>query len=226
MPYYAVQNGRIPGVYKSWAACQQQVKQFPKACFQKFNTEEEACEFFNKGSGNTNKVKSELPDITVSSPNVQPKSSSSTKYKGTSPEQSKALASIEMLRTTVMVLRQQLLSGLDMLTTQIDQVAASVHSGNYGSALGQGTSPEQLKRSFSDFTPLGLGGSGDDSKPSKKKAKKSNPVESTDCGFTGTPFPEDVGTVVYTDGASFNNGRASAKAGIGVFWGHGDPKKL
>ena len=30
--------------------------------------------------------------------------------------------------------------------------------------------------------------------------------------------------VVYSDGCCFNNGRASARAGIGVFWGHGSPQ--
>ena len=34
--------------------------------------------------------------------------------------------------------------------------------------------------------------------------------------------PERV--VVYSDGCCFNNGRHGAKAGIGVYWGDGDPR--
>lgn len=32
--------------------------------------------------------------------------------------------------------------------------------------------------------------------------------------------------VVYTDGACSNNGKATAKAGVGVFWGDGHPKNV
>ncbi|KAL8561740.1 Ribonuclease H1 [Nucella lapillus] len=52
---------------------------------------------------------------------------------------------------------------------------------------------------------------------------KPKPSECTDCGFTGVPFPDHEGKIVYTDGASFDNGCATARAGIGIYWGPHDP---
>ena len=40
--YYAVKKGRVPGVYTTWAECQQQVKGFPNAIYKSFPTLEEA----------------------------------------------------------------------------------------------------------------------------------------------------------------------------------------
>lgn len=44
-PFYAVAVGRIPGVYRTWPACQEQTRGFPKAQFKKFWTLEEAQNF-------------------------------------------------------------------------------------------------------------------------------------------------------------------------------------
>lgn len=111
-----------------------------------------------------------------------------------------------MLRATANALRastQQLLSGIDGLSSQIDQVAAFVHSGSNGAAefAGQGGVKDHLKRSYSDFTPLGSGGeakaggshSEAPSRPAKKARKmKLDPTGCTDCGFTGNVCPEYV----------------------------------
>ncbi|KAJ2704204.1 hypothetical protein FB645_003438 [Coemansia sp. IMI 203386] len=43
--YYAVRNGRRPGIYRSWAECQAQVSGFPRAKFKKFSTEQDARSF-------------------------------------------------------------------------------------------------------------------------------------------------------------------------------------
>ena len=42
MKYYAVKQGRIPGVYTTWAECEEQVKGYPGADYKKFNNEEDA----------------------------------------------------------------------------------------------------------------------------------------------------------------------------------------
>ena len=42
MPFYAVAKGRIPGIYKTWAECQEQVTGFGGAIFKKFETKGEA----------------------------------------------------------------------------------------------------------------------------------------------------------------------------------------
>ncbi len=43
--YYAVRNGRAPGVYRTWAECQAQVHGYPGAAFKAFPTEKEAADF-------------------------------------------------------------------------------------------------------------------------------------------------------------------------------------
>lgn len=40
--YYAVARGHKPGVYETWAECQEQTKDFKGAKFKKFTEEEEA----------------------------------------------------------------------------------------------------------------------------------------------------------------------------------------
>ncbi len=49
MPYYAVKKGRSPGVYKTWTECNENIKDYDKAVFKKFDTEEEAI-IFIKGT--------------------------------------------------------------------------------------------------------------------------------------------------------------------------------
>lgn len=43
--YYAVRNGRVPGIYTSWQKAKQQVNGYPDARFKSFSTREEAEEF-------------------------------------------------------------------------------------------------------------------------------------------------------------------------------------
>ncbi len=45
--YYAVKEGRMPGVYKTWADCEKQVKGYRGAVYKKFPTYEEAFKFTN-----------------------------------------------------------------------------------------------------------------------------------------------------------------------------------
>lgn len=49
--YYAVANGRNPGIYNSWNECKRQVHQFPNPVFRKFKTETEAHNFIQKNAG-------------------------------------------------------------------------------------------------------------------------------------------------------------------------------
>lgn len=134
---------------------------------------------------------------------------------------------IGMLRATAKALRstaEQLLSSIDSLSSQIEQVASSVHlrtnsSPTFVAEFGKAESvKDHLKRSYSECTALG--GSAPESE-AKKRQKKSPDV--SNCGFTGTPFPDDEGVPVFTDGASFHNGRATARAGIGVYWDQNSP---
>ena len=46
--FYAVRIGRVPGVYKSWAECSEQVFKFPGAKYKKFSTLSLAQEFISQ----------------------------------------------------------------------------------------------------------------------------------------------------------------------------------
>ena len=46
--YYAVRQGRKPGIYETWPACQDQVKGFKNAQFKSFKTREEAQAFLDQ----------------------------------------------------------------------------------------------------------------------------------------------------------------------------------
>lgn len=43
--YYAVRNGKKPGIYRSWEACRAMVHGYPGAVYKSFGTEEEALAF-------------------------------------------------------------------------------------------------------------------------------------------------------------------------------------
>lgn len=47
--FYAVQKGTIPGIYTTWAECQQNINGFPGAIFKSFPTKNEAEEFLTSG---------------------------------------------------------------------------------------------------------------------------------------------------------------------------------
>ncbi|NLY46551.1 MAG: reverse transcriptase-like protein [Tissierella sp.] len=46
--YYAVKNGRNPGIYNTWAECENEVKGFKEAKYKKFKTYEEAMAFIEE----------------------------------------------------------------------------------------------------------------------------------------------------------------------------------
>jgi ribonuclease HI len=59
--FYAVHRGRIPGIYRTWSACHEQIHKFPHAVYKKFNTRENAEAFVTQGqrgdlSGKVRKV--------------------------------------------------------------------------------------------------------------------------------------------------------------------------
>lgn len=59
--FYAVKEGRVPGIYRTWAECQEQVNGFSGAVFKGFATEEEAHDFM--GTGYVHKSDYHEPDV-------------------------------------------------------------------------------------------------------------------------------------------------------------------
>lgn len=56
--FYAVRKGKNPGIYKSWPACQQQVKGYSGAVYKSFTTLEDAQNFLNGQASQTSQTSS------------------------------------------------------------------------------------------------------------------------------------------------------------------------
>ena len=75
MKYYAVQKGRIPGIYTSWPECEKQVKGFTGAVYKSFNNEIDAFNFTQSNGyepSNKSKTKNKINnnDIDLSKYNI------------------------------------------------------------------------------------------------------------------------------------------------------------
>lgn len=81
--FYAVANGRKPGIYKTWEACQEQVSGFSKAKFKKFPSLSEAEHFIKKHLESLNL---ESRNVRVSTPEKQQDSSQGQKLESISPD--------------------------------------------------------------------------------------------------------------------------------------------
>ncbi|WVQ73833.1 hypothetical protein IAR50_003414 [Cryptococcus sp. DSM 104548] len=58
--FYAVRAGRVPGIYETWAECEQQTKAFPACEHQSFKTREEAQAWYEAPRGDPNYTLAEL----------------------------------------------------------------------------------------------------------------------------------------------------------------------
>jgi len=63
--YYAVKNGRTPGIYRSWDECKAQVTGYSNAIYKSFKSESDAKDFLR--GANSNIVEEELPSAEGSS---------------------------------------------------------------------------------------------------------------------------------------------------------------
>lgn len=52
--FYAVKVGKVPGVYSTWAECEEQVKGYPSASYKSFKTEADALKFIEQTKTTTN----------------------------------------------------------------------------------------------------------------------------------------------------------------------------
>lgn len=92
--YYAVRQGRVPGVYTTWADCEKQVKGFGGAIYKSFPTEAEARAFVEDSGLSLSDYMSANKSKPKSSQDVKSKSISSRSVSSTSRAQSKVSASV------------------------------------------------------------------------------------------------------------------------------------
>lgn len=70
MPFYAVKKGKIPGIYKTWLECEENIKGVDKAIFKKFDTEYEANQFIKGHEYKTNTKQIDKKEITINTINL------------------------------------------------------------------------------------------------------------------------------------------------------------
>ncbi|KAL9559790.1 hypothetical protein MBANPS3_000265 [Mucor bainieri] len=164
--YYAVMNGKKPGIYNTWPECQAQVKGFKNAQFKKFATMEEAQAFVDLGG----------PPANFNPPQPEPK--------------------FQATRVSIFHQnkRETPFSSNDSTPTTRVLPKRSREPSNSSSSNSDGERPSKLQNTGLDRQPTYA---------------------------TNEPY-----TVVYTDGASSNNGKHHARAGYGVYWGDNDPRNV
>ena len=64
--FYAVANGRIPGIYNTWSECEEQVKHFSNARFKRFNSFNEAVKFIEDFNASQDQSVSTTEQVAVS----------------------------------------------------------------------------------------------------------------------------------------------------------------
>lgn len=211
MPFYAVAKGRTAGIFMTWPDCEAQVKGFPGARYKKFDTVEGAQDFITTqgGSSITSKPKqskSSSKSFSSSSNNLKRSFSTSTStQKKSVPEKPKKKSKDETFENSDY--DDRFSDDSDdlnaMLSKQMDDIEQRLKTFEKGvdKIIKKGTRKTIL------IEP-----------PQNKRRKTSGgeEFETDDDGYVQ----------VYTDGACSSNGKNSARAGLGVYWGDGHPLNI
>ncbi|XP_054258155.1 ribonuclease H1-like [Macrosteles quadrilineatus] len=229
MPFYAVANGKVPGIYNSWEECQSQTKGFPQAKYKKFSTENEAKKFMETNTINSSNLLSIATAVeNINLPELKPlgKYSSQTLLK-----QDK----LSMLAEKLDQFMEQTNKKLDELAKRLDNFEACCAKGssegkrkNDQNSSSDEFSESKKKRLLETDSVDELG----ERRSTRNKSNSANgSVEEVDYPWRGNSNSSHDGfiidpdgfTVVYTDGACSNNGKRGAKAGIGIWFNHEHP---
>ncbi|KAK6380703.1 hypothetical protein LTS17_004903 [Exophiala oligosperma] len=174
--YYAVQSGKVPGVYTDWTQAQAQIRGFSKPKHKKFNTRIEAEAFVAAGK------------------------------KPSGPDQAQNLTPEEEIRRLIV---RNSAPGL-----QINGTYAPTDKDGNPYDVARRPLPPGAEDGYDPnvkLTPDGriVDRTEDEKNRTKMMAREKNPP-----GMLR----------IYTDGSSLKNGQAGARAGVGVFFGPQDPK--
>ncbi|XP_045158632.1 ribonuclease H1-like [Mercenaria mercenaria] len=223
MPFYAVRTGRIPGVYKTWDECKQQVDKFVKARYKKFNTEQEAQAFVKGFYNPTHNGQGVSSSTFKSSPT---KNFSSGYHNGGNHLSNKSLSTdiqLNIAEKEIEYLKEKLKqkeSEKKLLQTkaEIDQLKSQLQH--------KGKSPHvkhvlHKSKPYQHKTAVNSSNWKQNRTTQLIDLDEARQIHTATCSYGMGPNEE--APVVYTDGACTNNGYGEAKAGIGVYWGPGHP---
>lgn len=211
--FYAVANGRVPGVFLTWGECEKSVKDFPCAKFKKFTSEQEAKDFCKTPTKSfTKSTQAKYSNITFDSdsesdqePTVKTKSVS---YQKKSVPAKQQVNNFINTRAEEEVIRANInfdTSDSESETESKPQTKLIIEDMDNQSELDDDL--EVMMKNLSN-------------KKSESKLKSSHTSVLSELG----DFNPDI--IVYTDGACIDNGGPNAKAGIGVYFGPEDPRNV
>lgn len=240
--FYAVANGRTPGVFLTWAECEKSVKDFPGAKYKKFTSEQEAKDFCKAPVSTKSFVKS---TTTLTTPS-KPSTSTQSKYSDVSfdsesgsedePEvKPKAKTTFSSNKKPMPPVKPQV---NNFVSTRAEEEAIRANINFDSSEESDDEVKAKPKKTVTKSTPTKLVKSNitvepmdeeesdnqaDDLEVMMKNLSKEKSTHTSVLLELGD-FTPDI--IVYTDGACIDNGKEGAKAGIGVYFGPQDPRNV
>ncbi|RDW71360.1 hypothetical protein BP6252_07923 [Coleophoma cylindrospora] len=210
--YYAVRAGHTPGVYTNWEDCQEQITGFKGAQFKAYLDKTEA-EMFVTGKSLpvAQKTGDKFYGVAVGRvPGV---------YE-TWDEASEQVVGVKGPKYKKFATRKE---AEDFVKAGGNKVAAELTPTpkSTSNPLPKESKKSKVKEETSSYFKDEIDESSDSKPPVTKKIKTapSQPVISH-AGMKGDTL------VVYTDGSSLGNGKKGAQAGVGVYFGEGDPRNV
>ena len=202
--YYAVQNGRETGVYNSWSDCQKATSGYSGAVFKSFGSYSDAQSFASSSSGyNTSGSSGSKSSGSRSGGSGYASSGYSGSRSGGSGYASSGYSGSRSGGSGYAS------SGYSGSRSGGSGYASSGYNSSSGTSGGYYDSSSDIGYTGSTFIPPKSSG----------KINKASSSTATNNSYSDSKVKQ---TVVYTDGASSNNGYASARAGYGVFYGDND----
>ncbi|XP_004922968.1 ribonuclease H1 [Bombyx mori] len=203
MPFYAVAKGRTSGIFMTWADCEAQVKGFSGAKYKKFDTINQAQDYVvtqggNKGPPSKPGTSFKVGNKKTASNNLKRPYSTTTNDKNENENKLKSQTKAEDDCDEDFEISDDLNT---ILTKQMDDIEARLKGFQKGvDKIIKKNSAKPERKTIMIDPP-----------EPKKQRQDNNDFETDPDGFVQ----------VYTDGACSANGRSSAKAGLGVYWGDG-----
>ena len=238
--FYAVKVGRRPGVYQTWDEANQQIQGFKNPVYRKFSTYTEAEAMIKGASTSTSKSgKTKYYGVAIghvpgvytdySTVQAQTKGCVGAKQKGFS-TQAEAQAYVDeyqRAKSTPISLRGELSEGSSLITSKAGkEITAKKQKKNNNAATpaltngdveyepGYGPLPPDSEDNFDRTIKL-------DTTIGTIRHKTTEELAATK--VQAVPDP-NAPIIVYTDGSSLGNGKLSAVAGVGVYFGPNDTR--
>ncbi|KAL8336388.1 hypothetical protein RB601_000280 [Gaeumannomyces tritici] len=225
--YYAVRTGYHPGVYLTWPECELQINGYKGAQYKSFLTRPEAEAFvagLNPG-GNSDQTEKYYAVAVGNKPGVYTDWSEAQRaYAGVKGPKYRKFLSRAAAEEYVLAFGGP--AGKRALASQ--KAAAG-----RGKSAVVAAAEESEEEEDGDDDDDGEDEDDDDDddpaemlQPVAKKQKTQTAAASAASNKRPAPPPAGGLTEIYTDGSSIGNGKANAAAGVGVFFGEGDPRNI